>query len=122
MHKARHLERRETLAYWPVKNGNTGETVGLVSNLSEEGVQIHSRHEFDRGAVLPIRIKVDAVLVGTDHISLTIENVWCQASGVHDLYFAGFKIVEISDAAKGSLKSLLAAFSFPAPEHGFHPR
>lgn len=121
MHKTRHLERRETLAYWPARNAETGETVGLVSNLTEEGLQIHSRHEFDRGTVLQIRMKVEAALVGIDHIPMTIENVWCQASGVPDLFHAGFKIVGISDAAKGSLKSLLAAFSFPAPQQGYYP-
>ena len=115
MFKERHRERRETLAYWPAEDVEKGEAVGLVTNLSEEGVQIHSKHEFLKGQTSTIRITVDAMLTGTDHISLVIENVWCRASGVPDLYHTGFKIVDISDMARRGLRNLLQAFSYSLP-------
>ena len=117
MNKQRHIERRETLAYWPAQNIDNGEAVGLVTDLSEEGIQIHSKHEFIKGKRLDIRIAVDAKLMGTDHITLIIENVWCRASAVPDLYHAGFKIVDISVREKNNLKSLLQAFSYPIRHH-----
>lgn len=111
----RHLERRETLGYWPAEQEGTGESVGLVTDLSNEGVQIHSKHRFVKGQKLTLRIVVDPKLGGTDHITLTVENAWCRTSGVPDLFHAGFKIVSISEAAREHLHRLLEAFSYPAP-------
>jgi len=70
MQKQRHLERRETLAYWPATDTGKGESVGLVTDLTEEGIHLHSKHGFLKGQTLTIRIAVDALLAGTDHISL----------------------------------------------------
>ena len=115
MDELRHFDRRETLAYWPVQNAANGEAVGLVTNLNEKGIEIHSVHGFALGQMLTIRIAVDARLSGTDHISLVVENVWCRTSGIPPLYHAGFKIVDISDRAKRALRNLMAAFSYSAP-------
>ncbi|MBI3987510.1 MAG: PilZ domain-containing protein [Lentisphaerae bacterium] len=115
MDKQRHLERRETLAYWPAEDTVKGEHVGLVTNLTEEGIQIHSKHAFPKGQRLSIRIAVDATLIGTDHISVVVENVWCSASGVPGLNHAGFRIVDISDTARKGIRDLLWAFSYPIP-------
>ena len=121
MQRKRYLERRETLAYWPAADTAKGETVGLVTDLTEKGIRIHSKHGFLKGEVLTIRIAVDAQLAGADHILLTIENVWCRASGLPDLYHGGFKIVKISDKAKAGIRNLLQAFSYPAPSEGRKP-
>lgn len=115
MHKHRHIERRETLAYWPAVDTVSGDSVGLITNLSEEGVQIHSKHDFSVGQLLTIRIAVDPELTGCDFISIAIENVWCRASGVPGLFHAGFKIVDISDKAKRGLKNLFESFSYALP-------
>jgi hypothetical protein len=111
----RHRERRETLAYWPVRDAEKGEAVGLVTDISDEGMQIHSEHGFAKGETLKVRITLDTKLVGTDRISAVIENVWCQPSGLSGLYHAGFKVVNMSDKAKLSLRKLMEVFSYPAP-------
>ena len=115
MSSKRHKERRETLAYWPARDVKKGEPVGLVSNLNDEGVQIHSKHSFRKGEILTIRIAVEPMLAGTDRITLVVENVWCRASGLSGLHHAGFKIVDISALARRSLSKLLESFSYPAP-------
>jgi hypothetical protein len=118
MDEQRHFDRRETLAYWPATDMEKGESVGVVTNLSEKGVEIHSKHGFVKGQTLTIRIAVDAKLCGTDHISLVVENVWSRASGVAGLFHAGFRSVDISDRAKRALRNLMAAFSYLAPPEG----
>lgn len=115
MHKERHLERRETLAFWPAKDAETGEAVGLVRDLSVEGVQMHSEHDFVVGHTFTIRIAVDGTLAGTDKISLLVEVIWCSRSGVPGLYHAGLKIIDISDEARRNITALVQAFSYPVP-------
>jgi hypothetical protein len=115
----RHSERRETLGYWPVEDTDSGEAVGLVTNLNEEGVQVHSRHGFSKGQVLTIRIEASTGPAGASPIALLVENAWCRASGVPGLYHAGFKVVGISDRARRGIKNLLQAFSYPAPGPGW---
>lgn len=111
----RNRERRETLGYWPAEDAENGQAVGLVTNLTEEGLQIHSRHGFLKKQVLTVRIKVDAIPAGKDTISLVIENVWSRPSGVPGLYHAGFKVLAASTKAKRSLRNLFKAFSYAAP-------
>ena len=108
----RHLERRETLAYWPAEAVGNGEAVGLVTNLSEEGIQIHSEHGFRKGQKLAIRIRVDVAQAGTDHITVDVENIWSSASSVGGLHHAGFRIIKMSDRARSSLIALTDAFSY----------
>jgi hypothetical protein len=112
MERQRHLERRETLAYWPAEAVENGEAVGLVTNLNEAGIQIHSAHGFLKGQKLAIRITVDVAQAGTDHISLSVENVWSSRSSVAGLYHAGFRIIDISDSARLSVRALIEAFSY----------
>lgn len=117
MDAKRHAERRETLAYWPARDDDTGEAVGLVTDVSESGVNLHSKHAFSPGEKLTVRIAINPKLTGTDHITLHIENVWCRRSGVPELYHAGFTLFDVSTAAKQGIRNLLQAFSYPAPLH-----
>lgn len=116
MQRIRHLERRETLAYWPALDEQSGESVGLVTNLSEEGVSIHSQSQFEPGQKLNLRITVDPKLAGYSFIHLHIENAWCHTSGISGTYHAGFKIKNLSGEAREGITHLLTTFSYPAPE------
>jgi len=115
MQTLRHFERRETLAYWPAREEQTGESVGLVTNLSEDGISIHSPHPFETGHRMNIRVTVDSKLSGTHLLHLHVENAWCHPSGVSGTYHAGFKIINLSPDAEEGIQKLLTAFSYPAP-------
>ena len=114
MQKIRHLERRETLAYWPALEEQNGEAVGLVTNLSEEGISIHSHVQFEYGHRLNIRVPVDPALAGYSFLHLHIENMWCHSSGVKGTFHSGFKIINLSNEAREGIQKLLTAFSYPA--------
>ena len=111
----RHAVRRETLAYWPVEREDSGEAVGLVTDMSEIGLHLHSKHRFVKGRKLTVRIMADPKLSGGDHITLQIKNAWCRRSEVSDLYHSGFIIVKMSPEARRELHRLLQAFSYAAP-------
>lgn len=115
MAEMRHAERRETLAYWPAEDDEKGESVGLVTDLSEEGICVHGVHGFTKGQMLTLRIAVDKKMSGTSHITLRVRNAWSRASAVPGLYHAGFKIVEISDEARKAIRNLLQSFSYAIP-------
>ncbi len=110
----RRLERRETLAHWPVMDIQTGEEVGLVTNLTEEGLQLQCKRRFEKGQELAIQIMVDEKVVKTDSISLVIRNVWCRSGGKEGGFKAGFAIVDISEKDKRNLNNLINAFSYLA--------
>ncbi|MEI6167903.1 MAG: hypothetical protein WCS52_11970 [bacterium] len=115
MKRIRHLERRETLAYWPALEEQTGDSVGLVTNLNEEGISIHSHHQFEQGHRLNIRVGVDPELTGRPFIHLHVENAWCHPSGIEGIYHAGFKLINLSEEARDGIQKLLTSFSYPAP-------
>lgn len=115
MQKLRHTERRETLAYWPARQEETGESVGLVTDLSEEGISIHSTCQFEPGHRINIRVAVDPKLTGLHFLHLHIENVWCHPSGIAGSYHSGFKLVNLAPEAQDGIRKLIASFSYPAP-------
>ncbi len=115
MQHIRHAERRETLAYWPAQEEQTGETVGLVTNLSEEGINIHSQHAFEHGQRLNLRVAIDPNLSGLHFLHLHAENAWCQPSAMPGYFQAGFKLVNLSPDMREGILKLITAYSFPAP-------
>ncbi len=122
MHETRHLERRETLAHWPVRQDDTGTSVGLVSDMSTEGIQIHSDHVISKGQQLSLCVSVEPKLCGRDQLCLQVENVWCQRSGASGLYHAGCKIVALSRQARLCIERLMMGFSYSAPsQHALVP-
>ena len=121
MNTLRHIERRETLAYWPARDEQSGESVGLVTDISTNGINIHSHEPFEHGHKLNIRMSVDPNLSGSRVIHLHVVNVWSQLSGISGHYHAGFKIVDLSADAREAILKLLSGFSYPAPGTGLKP-
>jgi len=115
MQTNRHLQRRETLAFWPAHHAVTGELIGTVVDLTEEGLMLHSLRTFRTGEELTIHMAVDKRLTGVPQLSFHIINMWCKANEVENLYHAGFRITHLEDASRVGIRDLLQAFSYPAP-------
>ena len=118
MYKIRHTERRETLAYWPARDEQSGESVGLVTDLSEEGVSLHSQSSFEPGHRFNLRMAVDPKLAGVTVIHLHVETIWCQPSGIAGCFHSGFKLLNASFETRDAIRKLLTAFSYPIPRFG----
>ncbi len=112
MQKIRHMERRETLAYWPALDEQSGDSVGLVTDLSEEGLNIHSHIQFETGQKLNLRVVIDPNISGVSLIHLHVVNAWCHPSGLSGHFHAGFKITNLSADADEAILKLLTAFSY----------
>jgi hypothetical protein len=115
MPKIRHSDRRETFAYWPAHNEYTGKKVGMVTNISDEGIQIHSEVPFETDQIIPLRLAPPSHLTGAKEIRLTVQNVWCWPAATAGLYHGGFKILRASPVARKALQKLKDAFSYPVP-------
>ena len=115
MNKIRHTERRETLAYWPARDEQSGESIGLVTDVSEEGVSIHSQCMFEPGHRLNIRVAVDPKLTGLHYLHLHVENVWCHPSVISGLFHSGFILINLSPEAREGIMKLISSFSYPLP-------
>jgi hypothetical protein len=115
MPNTRHSDRRETFAYWPAHNEFTGKPLGMVTNISEEGIQLHSEDPFDKDQIIPLRLAPPANLTGAREILLTVQNVWCWPAVNPALYHAGFKIIRATPLARKALQKLKDAFSYPVP-------
>ena len=115
MKRIRHAERRETLAYWPARDEQSGESVGLVTDLSDEGINIHSQTPFELGQRLNIRVAVDPKLTGLHYLHLHVENAWCHPSGVAGMFHSGFRLWNLSEDSREAIHKLLMSFSYPAP-------
>jgi len=110
MREDRHIQRRETLAFWPAHDSVTGELISTVADLTEEGLMLHSSRPYRVEEVLDIR------LIGIPQMEFHLINMWCKENETENLYHAGFRITHLSDASRVGIRDLLQAFSYPAPK------
>jgi hypothetical protein len=115
MFEDRRRIRQETLTQWPAEDTERGEDIGVVTNITDEGLQLLGEREFSEGETFLMQMKVDSRMVGADSISFMVENVWCSSNSRSDSYRAGFKIVHMSEMAKRGLKNLFSSFSYASP-------
>ncbi len=113
--KTRQSDRRETLAYWPAFNEYTGKKVGLLTDISEGGIQLHSEAPFLPDQRISLVISPPSPLTGAKEIRFTVQTIWCRPAIEPHLYHAGFKIVRITPRARAALEKLQNAFSFVTP-------
>lgn len=118
MNRLRHTERRETLAYWTARDEQSGDPIGLVTDLSEEGINLHSQTSFAPGQRLNVRITAEPGLTGLHCLHLHAENVWCHSSGITGMFHAGFRLRNLSAESREGIRKLLTHFSYPAPHTG----
>jgi hypothetical protein len=115
MTKTRQIDRLETFAYWPAHNEFTGKKVGMLTNISDAGIQLHSEVPFTADQIIPLRLAPPSNMTGVKEILLTVQNVWCWPAVNPKLYHAGFKIIRATYTARKALKKLEDAFSYPVP-------
>lgn len=107
-------ELRRHPRYEPKKPLNVYDTLsdermGLLANLSAEGMMIIGNKDVVEGAVYQVRVPLDSF--DTDMVDLGIECLWSTEAGAEQKYWSGYQIIDISDSDKTVLKVLIDALA-----------
>ncbi|MEI6808815.1 MAG: PilZ domain-containing protein [bacterium] len=96
MKEKRSTERRETYEYWTVTETATGRRIGVVIDLTREGLRLHCEEIIPSGKLIQVTVHIDKKIAGTDKIDLELRCRWCRKTRVSHLNAVGFAIVSPS--------------------------
>ena len=104
----RQSDRKSPEEIVPVFNAITDERMGHIGNVSEGGMMLISRVPISDGHMYQIRFSLDDAGGTTHTFNVGMECLWVSEASSPDTYWAGFQIIDISDAEALALKGALA--------------
>lgn len=108
----RQLERRRAGAYFEVRNGENDDMLGMLSDLTVDGMCLHTPLELETGETIPVRIDFAINIQGQSEIACDAVPVWCRMVGMAGCNQAGFKFQNISDSDRGRIEEILSTQKF----------
>lgn len=94
---------------------DSGESLGVVVNLSQEGIMLVNSKPLQPDCLYQIRLNIgDGVITGVSNcsINLGIDCLWTNpAEGKAAMYWAGCQIIDVSDEAAELVQKLIYAVS-----------
>ncbi len=111
MFTERRIERHQLPCYLKVFNRFTGQPIGFLGNVDEEGLMLISNLPLLVGPDFELQIKLpDQVL------NLTAACLWCHEDVTPGHYDAGFQLVQAHPEYEQLVVALRDYFSFPMNE------
>lgn len=90
----RTLKRIQLIAALDVLHPATERLIGVVTDISPEGLGARSRQEFQSGHQYDLRVLLPAEILGQNHFDVTARCAWCRPSNNPALFDAGFQFVD----------------------------
>ena len=90
-------DRIEVSEVIQVTDRQTGEVLGQLVNISEEGFMLLGAKPVAEDNIFQLSLDFEAESENTDPILIGVESLWCHASGDQTQFWSGFYIIDISD-------------------------
>ena len=75
----------------------TGEAIGQLVNISEEGFMLLGAQPISENSIFQLSLESDSTADDAAPILIGAENLWCHSSSDQTQFWAGFYIIDISD-------------------------
>lgn len=98
-----------------VRNAPDGQELGIVGNLSQDGMMLIVNRELMTDGILQLSLESLPVRIGPDAIALGVQVLWCAPAATPAQHWAGVSIIDISDDARRAYDDLI---TYLATEHG----
>ncbi|MEZ5540474.1 MAG: PilZ domain-containing protein [Pseudomonadota bacterium] len=79
---------------------------GRLANISEEGLMILTSEPVTENAVFQLSLEFCDSAGNSEPIEIGVECLWCHTGNNPDQYWAGFYIIDISDADQARIRRL----------------
>ena len=93
----RGQKRIEVSEVIKVVDRQTGNTVGQLVNISEEGFMLLGTQAVTEDNIFQLSLAFDHASGNTSPIQIGVESLWCHASDDQTQFWSGFYIIDISD-------------------------
>jgi hypothetical protein len=116
MGDSRRLPRRYLFFYLRVFDQVTGDLLGYLSNINNEGVMITSDLPMKEGSILEMKMTVPGNIEENNMIHFTAKVIWCRKDEQTNYYDSGMALTEISEKNEELIKNLITRFTKPEKE------
>jgi hypothetical protein len=107
MPEKRKFDRIHLIHYLRMFNRRTGELVGNLVDLTEEGLQLISETPIEPGRILEIRMEFPEDVEGLKEMQLIAEAIWCDHHLDPDLFSVGCKLLPVTPTQVGLIQDLI---------------
>ena len=97
LQEMRGRNRVEVSEVISVTDRQTGETIGQLVNISEEGFMLLGTQTVTEDNIFQLSLAFDHASGNTSPIQIGVESLWCHASDDQTQFWSGFYIIDISD-------------------------
>jgi hypothetical protein len=107
MSEKRKFDRIHLIHYLRLFNRKTGELVGNLVDLTEEGLQLISETPIEPGRILEIRMEFPEDVDGQQEMHINAETIWCDHQLDPDLFSVGCKLLPVTPTQVGIIQDLI---------------
>jgi hypothetical protein len=108
MQEKRKHARKHIGCAFKVSDINRKQLIGCMVDLSEDGFMLLTDQIHGAGAVLQLRVDFPSEVNGVSHIELGAESLWAGAANKANHFWAGFRIIDLSDSAAATLAVVIS--------------
>jgi len=113
----RRAQRRHLIHYLGAVDGETGELIGRVVNISSGGVMVVSGQAIETEGLFRLRLVLPVDIAGSGEIPFDARSVWCSRNERTQLHDTGFELLDVTQKDIRAIESLIEAFgSIPESE------
>ena len=108
----RKSERKNLIYYLPVIDRVSGQPLGNLVNLTQEGIMLVDQHRYEVGNVYRIRITPSDEFPELAPVDLDVKCHWCEPDTNPVLWAGGFELMTITEATFTAINHLIDEFCF----------
>ena len=106
VHKRKAIRKRATQVMMVI-DSFTGETVGRVGNLSDNGMMLIAQKEMPDEYFFQVQLTLQTPGAASQKLEVGFQSMWCEQARAANTYWIGCKFIDISDEGLAGLKSWL---------------
>ncbi len=112
MRERRKIKRRHIMFYSRVFNRQTGELIGYLGDLTQEGAMVISEEPLEINEIYKLRLDLPADLYQKAILGLEARSVWCKPDVDPNFFNTGFKFLGIATQDLTIIQRIIADYKF----------
>ena len=113
MEDSRKFPRRYLFFYLRVFDQISGNLLGYLSNINQEGIMLTSDLPYEPGTRLEMKMIVPGNVSENNMIHFGAEVIWCKKDEQTNYYDSGMRLTDISHKNEELIKNLITRFTKP---------
>lgn len=109
VNEMRKSERIDVTDVVRVIDKPTGQEIGQLVNISEEGIMIMGSQPIAENSIMQLSLVFDSESSPHADISIGVESLWSQSSSEDANYWTGFYIIDISEQDQQRIRDMTRA-------------